>query len=113
MHEMSIITSILDIAEKEARAADARVINSIELEVGELAGIEVDSLMFCFEAARRQTLAADGELVIRSVPGRGRCLRCEKEVPMEGFAVATCPDCDIFVDVYQGRELRVLSINVD
>jgi len=113
MHEMSLITSILDIAEKEARSAGAGVINSIELEVGDLAGVEVDSLMFCFETARRNTMAAEGELVVQSVPGRGRCPRCEKEVPVEGFAVATCPDCDIFVDVYQGRELRVQSINVD
>lgn len=113
MHEMSLIVGILQIAETEARAADARVINAIELEIGDLAGVEVDSLMFCFETARRGTMAADAELVILPVPGRGRCPRCEQEVPVQEFAIACCPQCEEFVEVTQGRELRVKSINVD
>ena len=41
MHEMSIVSGVLKIVEDQARAAEATVINSIELEVGQLAGIEI------------------------------------------------------------------------
>jgi hydrogenase nickel incorporation protein HypA/HybF len=113
MHEMTIVTGILNIVEEQARAAGARVINSIEVEIGELAGVEVDALNFCFEAARKNTLASDADLIILHVEGLGHCLQCEKDVPVT-YPVALCPGCGLPVfDVKQGRELRVKSINVD
>jgi len=113
MHEMSIVTGVLKIVEDQARAGGATVINSIELEIGELAGIELDSIRFCFEVAREKTIARSAELIIHNIPGRGHCPKCEKDVPV-GFQMGVCPECEqAVVDVFQGRELRVLSINVD
>jgi hydrogenase nickel incorporation protein HypA/HybF len=113
MHEMSIVSGILSIALEQAQAAEARVINSIELDIGQLAGVELDSLKFCFEVARKGTLAAEADLVINDIPGRGRCPDCAREVPVE-FHLAVCGECGgALVDVFQGRELRVKSINVD
>lgn len=113
MHEMTIVAGILDIAEKEARTAGARVINSVEIEVGRLAGVEIDSLEFCFEVARKGTLADGAELVVHDIPGRGWCPECDREVDVE-FFMAVCPECDqAMVDIRQGRELRVRAINVD
>jgi len=113
MHEMTIVAGVLQIAEEQARAAEARVINRVEMEVGDLAGVEVDALRFCFEAARRDTLAAGAELVIHRIAGRGRCPACDRETHMD-YPVAVCPDCgDAVLDVLQGRELRVRSLDVD
>ena len=113
MHEMSIVSGILDIAEKEARAAGALVINSVEIEVGGLAGVEIPSLEFCFEVARRGTLAETADLVIHEIPGRGHCPDCDQEVAVEYF-MAVCPTCGkALLEILQGRELRVRSINVD
>ena len=113
MHEMSIVSGILQIVQDQARSAGAKVINSIELEIGQLAGIELDSLNFCFQAARGGTLAENAELVIRDIPGRGHCPECRKDVPVE-FHLAVCGECgQALVEVLQGRELRVKSINVD
>ena len=112
MHEMSIAMSILDIADEQARAAGARVINRIEMDVGGLAGIEVESLRFCFTAARRG-LAADAELVINEIPGRARCAECEAECMLE-MPMALCPACGgLALEILQGRELRVRALNVD
>ena len=113
MHELSIITNILDVVEEQARLGGAKVINTIEIEVGELAGVEIPSLEFCFEAARKNTLAAGAELVIHVIPGRGDCPACGKDVAIPYF-IATCPECEAgVVEVRQGRELRIKSINVD
>ena len=113
MHEMSIVAGVLDIAEKEARAAGATVINTVEIEVGRLAGVEIDALEFCFEVARRDTLAAGAELVIHDIPGVGHCPDCDKDVEVD-FFMAVCPECEkAMVDIRQGRELRVRAINVD
>ena len=113
MHEMSIVAGVLDIAENEARAADAKVINSVEIEVGQLAGVEIGALEFCFEAARKGTLAAGASLVIHEIPGRGLCPDCDRDVEVDYF-MAVCPLCKQgLVEILQGRELRVRSINVD
>lgn len=112
VHEMTIAANILQIAEAEAAAAGARAINRIEVEVGDLAGVEVPALQFCFGAARGG-LAAGAELVIVPVPGRGRCMRCGESAPMEFFA-AVCPACGrSCLEITQGRELAVRRLNVD
>lgn len=113
MHEMTIVAGILRIVEDQARAAGARTINTITLDIGDLAGIETDALRFSFQAARRETMAAEAELVINRIPGRGRCPECGAETLVE-FHVAVCPECGQgLMDVFQGRELKVKSINVD
>jgi hydrogenase nickel incorporation protein HypA/HybF len=114
MHEMSLVTGILDIAGREAAAAGARVINTVEVEVGLLAGVEIPSLEFCFEVARKGTPGAENAcLVIVEIPGQGTCVECGNKVSVDDF-VAVCPDCGQgLVDIEQGRDFRVLSINVD
>lgn len=113
MHEMTIVTNILKIVEDRARGARAGAVTAVELEVGELAGVEIDSLRFCFEAARRDTLAAGAELIIHRIAGLGRCPACAKETPLD-YAVAVCPECgQARVDVIQGKELKVKCISVD
>ena len=92
MHEMSIVSGVLDIAENEARSAGARVINSVEIEVGQLAGVEIPSLEFCFEVARRGTLAAGADLVIHEICGLGHCPDCGQELKSH------CPGCNRIVD---------------
>ncbi len=110
---MSLVISILDIAETQAREAAARAINSITVEVGALAGVEIEALQFCFTAARRNTLAANAELRIAEIPGQGQCPACGRISPAETL-VAVCRRCDDGVlEIKQGRELRVRSLNVD
>ncbi len=113
MHEMSLITNILAIAEDQARAGGAKTINRIEVEVGSLAGVEIHSLEFCYGIARAGTMAGQGELVIHEIAGKGWCGGCEAEVPLD-FFVAVCAECGGSVtEVLAGRELRVRCINVD
>jgi len=114
MHEMSIAVNILEIAAAEARHAGAKTINTIEIEVGELAGIEIESLLFSFEIARKRTPeTATTQLDIRHIAGLAHCGQCAKDVPAD-FFVATCPDCgNVGLELVTGRELKVRSINVD
>lgn len=111
---MSLVSGILDIAGREAAAAGAEVINVVEVEVGLLAGVEIEALRFCFEVARQGTPGADGaRLVIHEVPGHGTCVKCGVSSAVDDF-VALCPECgEGLMDITKGREMRVVSINVD
>jgi len=112
MHEMSIAIKIVELAEAEARAAGARRINRVEVEVGALAGVLADSLRFCFEAACRATLAEGAELAIVEIAGLGQCASCGEEGPLAEL-LALCPACGGFMRPLKGRELRLLSLNID
>lgn len=111
MHEMTIVANVLEIAHRQADAAHATRINRVVLEIGTLAGVESDALRFCFAAAR-QGLSATAELEIRDISGRGACARCGAIEDVNEFP-AVCAACGGVLDITGGRELRVLSLNVD
>jgi len=113
MHEMSIAMNIVDIACKEAQHAGAPSIATIELEVGKLAGVMMDSLNFCYESVCKGTLAENSKLVINEVVGKGHCLKCAAEFEIDSF-MALCPECESYeVEILQGRELRLKAVTVN
>ena len=113
MHELSIALSIVELAEEEARKANAYVISKVEVEIGTMAGIENEALIFCWDSAIEGTIASKAELVIHSIKGEAHCLECGKDFPAENFFVE-CPYCKSFrYQIIKGKELRVSSLLVD
>ncbi|NQV14383.1 hydrogenase maturation nickel metallochaperone HypA [bacterium] len=113
MHEMSIAMNIVDIACKEAQSEGASTISIIELDVGKLAGVMIDSLKFCYDSVCKNTLAEGSELVINEISGSGHCLDCATEFEIDSF-MALCPNCESYkVDINQGRELRLKAVTVN
>ena len=68
MHEMAIAEGILDIALKTMEENEAKRVARGKLLVGEMAGVECESLLFCFEALTRGTAADGAALDIERVP---------------------------------------------
>lgn len=113
MHEMSIAMNIIEIAVQAARRQGAVQIKNIEVEVGSLAGVTVDSLEFCFEAACRNTPAQGANLQLHIVQACGRCSGCGLETSINSF-FDQCPECGGFINqTTGGKELRVLAVTVD
>lgn len=92
MHELSIAASILDAVRAEtARRSGARLLK-IGLRLGELAGVDRDSLAFCFEAIVQDTEFAEATLEIEWCPQRNRCPECGRTFTVVCFEAA-CPAC--------------------
>jgi Zn finger protein HypA/HybF involved in hydrogenase expression len=53
MHEMGIASSILEAAEKEARLYPGHRAAKIGVLIGEYAGVDTESLRFCFDVISR------------------------------------------------------------
>ena len=110
MHEMSIALSIIDAVAAKAEEEHAKKVNGIELEVGKLAGVEVESLKFCFSAAAKGTIAEGAALDIREIQPVGVCSECGRRFSMN-FYYSTCDSCGSFkTDLVSGRELLIKSI---
>jgi len=113
MHEMSIALSVIEAVTERARQEGGSRITAIDLVVGRLAGVQIESLRFCFDAATRDTPAAGAELVIEEREGRGRCESCGERFPVSSF-YAKCPSCAQFrVKIESGEELSVRSFTID
>ncbi|NTU58039.1 MAG: hydrogenase maturation nickel metallochaperone HypA [Chlorobiaceae bacterium] len=113
MHEMSIAISVIDAVTEKARQEGCSRVTGIELVVGRLAGVEVESLKFCFSAAARNTPAEGAELLIEEREAAGRCEECGATFPIAGYYVK-CPSCGQFrVRVESGEELSVRSITIE
>lgn len=112
MHELSIVLSIVDIAQEELRKNDAHQIESIELEIGTMAGVEFSALEFAWEAGVKNTVLENSKKIVNKIQAEARCTNCDtKFVVDEPFA--RCPHCDnFFVEYLTGKELRVKSLIV-
>jgi hydrogenase nickel incorporation protein HypA/HybF len=110
MHEMSLAEGILDIVEDTARAQGASRVLEITLEIGALAGVEVDALRFCLDAILHDSVAADARVSIERLPGRGWCLACANEVEIAQL-YDPCPRCGAYqVTATAGRDMRVKDL---
>ena len=113
MHEMTIAMNVVDAGIKRAQENHALYVTSIELEIGELAGILNDSLLFCFDSVCKNTIAESCKLNIHSVPAIGKCHHCEITFTVESL-FAFCPDCSQFqVLIVSGKELKIKSFNYE
>jgi hydrogenase nickel incorporation protein HypA/HybF len=110
---MSIALSVIDAVVDKARQEGGVRITGIELVVGRLAGVQTESLRFCFDAATRDTVAEGAELTIEEREGWGRCEACGAEFPVSSY-YAKCPSCGLFrVRIDSGEELAVRSITIE
>jgi hydrogenase nickel incorporation protein HypA/HybF len=113
MHEMTIAMNIVDIVCQKATDEKAHKINSVELEIGDLSGIMIDSLKFCFEAACKNTIASGAELNINEIEAKAFCKSCKNEFKMESD-FSPCPTCNDFnFEIVAGKEFSIKSFNID
>jgi hydrogenase nickel incorporation protein HypA/HybF len=92
MHELSIAQSIADTAREHASLNGGRRVLRVGVRVGEISGVAVDALQFCFEMTVRGTDLDGAALELDPVPVRYRCAACGHEFHPVEF-LADCPVC--------------------
>jgi hydrogenase nickel incorporation protein HypA/HybF len=112
MHELSIVSSIIEIAVSEAMAAKASRIDAIELEMGTMNGVEMDAFWFAWEQATPHTLLENVRPTIHTKAGMANCLNCHQSFAISHYADA-CPHCSSHQKkIVQGQELRVAALTI-
>lgn len=112
MHELSIVLSIVDSAERVVREQGGHSVTKIELEIGELAGIEWSSFDFAWAPAVNNTVLNSAERIVHRIPGRATCSDCGTEFHKEHL-FDECPNCHSFLhQLKQGKELKIKSLTI-
>lgn len=112
MHEMSLAEGVLQLIEDASRQQSFARVSTVWLEIGQLAGVEVEAMRFCFDAVTRGSVAEGAQLEIVTTPGSGWCMQCSATVALSEVFGA-CPQCGTHqVQVTGGTEMRVKELEV-
>jgi len=113
VHELSVALTLLDEVGTAAARERATGVSSVRLRIGRMSGIARDALVFAWEIARADTIAAQAELHIEDVGVTVFCPRCEGErASVEGGGLV-CGTCGTTAaSIVHGRELELVSMEV-
>ena len=113
MHELGIMTGVVDSVRESALANGACKVFKVSLRVGVMTEVIEESLTFAYEAlTEHDPLFSGSELTVTMVEPRSRCTACGLEFSHDRYHV-TCPDCGGLGRLLEGRELCIDSIEVD
>lgn len=113
MHEYGLVSGIVEAIDVRARELGASRVASINLRVGERAGISDDSLQFYFEMLAAGTPAEGARICIQRAPLTFHCTRCDRPyAPREDSF--DCPTCGEVGQVEpDGTELVLESMEIE
>ena len=112
MHEATLVSGILRIAEEEARKHGASRIVAIRLELGLLACVEEQTLRGCFEIFAEEGMAKGARLDIQVAPLACTCQGCGHTFTLQKrrFACPQCGDPEISFDGGHGCSIAAIEV---
>jgi hydrogenase nickel incorporation protein HypA/HybF len=112
MHELGIAQRLIETA-VALIPAGAPPVALLRVQLGALAGVAKDELLFGFEAMSPNTPCAGARLEIEEVPAVVHCPQCGLDFSIADTDHLLCPTCGSpAVLVMQGKELILTSIEV-
>jgi hydrogenase nickel incorporation protein HypA/HybF len=112
MHELTIVLNILEIASDQLSKHHGSKIEAIELEIGSLAGIEMEAFYAAWEVALPDSVLENARLTIKQLDAIAKCRQCQQEYGIKELYEA-CPQCGSFrYELVQGKELKVNSLSI-
>ena len=113
MHELSVMTSLMELAEKEAAKAHAKRVKRLVVRVGALSGVAPEFLESAFQYMQVGTIAESATLELVPEPAKGHCPACGHDYEMHQL-VLECPACaEVGVEVEGGQELYLETMEIE
>ncbi|MEA3497279.1 MAG: hydrogenase maturation nickel metallochaperone HypA [Bacteroidota bacterium] len=113
MHELSIATNIVEIAEVNVKKNNGKSVSEIEIEIGNLSGVVQEALDFAMDVAFENTVLENAKIKIIKIQAKAKCKNCLHEFEVQDF-FSPCPKCNSFnPEILQGKELKVKSLVID
>lgn len=114
MHEIGIVTGILESVTEVARNAGASRICKVNLRIGDMREVVPEAMDLAWEVYCEDDPLTDGcELAVEEVHPESTCLVCGKTFAHDRFHLR-CPACgSAETRLDHGRELDIVSIEVE
>lgn len=110
MHEVSIISSVINMVLENCKNNNINKVEKIVLKIGEFSCVDNSSLLFAFESLSKDSICEGAVLDIEKVIGMAYCKNCNKEFHVE-FSKKKCPICHkSSMDITNGYEMLLYKI---
>ncbi len=123
MHEVSVVTSIVDAVLAELTKYKLEKVNSVVIQVGKLTNLGDEQMKFAYEIVTRGTVLEGSELVIEPIPVEVRCRSCDYCGPAKvltdpdydshAIPILSCPECGGEIDITHGMECLVKCMDIE
>ena len=113
MHEYSIVQSLLNSCEENARQNNATKVTKVVVKIGVMSGVEPDLLQTAFDTFKEQTMCHDAEFIINVQPVVIKCLSCGEESTLEKneYACLQCQSVDL--DILDGEDMFLMQLELE
>ncbi len=120
MHELSVMTQIIDSIMTEATKRKATRIEAVDLEVGEYTMLGDEQLKFAYQVLSNENpLLKGSELTIKHLSGRIKCkcgfegeVKPAEDSPHKIVPILECPKCCGAAEIVVGRECVIRNIRM-
>ncbi len=121
MHEFSISSEIVQNVLDTARKNNGKKVVSVQLEIGELALLNVEQVTFWIHELFKGTVAEGAKIKVKTIKARIECESCgykwgmslDRQDPFRHVILYSCPKCHSFqIKVEKGRECTLRRIQV-
>ncbi len=113
MHESSIVSSLLEICEENAKKEGVEKITKVEVKIGVLSGVEPDLLQRAFDTFKEKTICDGAEFVMNIQKIVIYCNECKKEFTLEKNEFV-CPTCKSFdIETRDGKDMYLMRLEME
>lgn len=117
MHEMSIVTSLLDVVREEMAKHGVQKLIVVRVCYGALTNVVPEALSFGFEALTQNTDLEGARLETRLIPLTMHCAACDQDFqpPERQIFTSVCPHCgaESAHAIVGGKELYIQDIEAE
>ena len=112
MHEYSIVQSLINSCEENAKANDADKVTKVVVKIGVMSGVEPDLLQTAFDTFKEETICSEAEFIINLQPILIKCHKCKEESTLEKNEY-NCPKCQsVELDVIDGEDMYLMQLEL-
>ena len=113
MHEYSIVTSLLELCEENAKKEGSEKITKVEVKIGKLSGVEPYLLQTAFDTFKEKTICEEAEFIMHIQDVVIRCRNCNKEFTLKQNEF-TCPECKSFdIETIDGEGMYLMRLEME
>jgi len=123
MHEVSVVTTLVDAIIKELQKYNVTKVNSVTVVIGDLTNLGQEQMKFAYEIVTRGTILDGSELVIEPEAIELECKTCNFKGPAKiltdpdfdshSIPVLACPECGGDVIVTKGQSCVVKCMDIE
>ena len=113
MHEYSIVQSLLDSCDDNARINNATKVVKVVVKIGVMSGVEPTLLKTAFDTFKEKTICEDAEFIINMQNVVIKCNVCLKESTLKKleYCCSNCQSTDI--NIVDGEDMYLMQLELE